>query len=373
MINFDKDELRISVVKTQAPTASPGTAITAPDSGKTEAVVKHNILELSSLRGYATELEQEMRVQQPFLGQMALTGEATIWYAAPNTGKTLLAIHLMIEAVERGEVNPSNIFYIAADDSANGLIEKLHILEEYGVHVLAPGHRGFETSRFVNTISKMTADDAVNGICIVADTVKKFVSLMDKTEARKFGDTIRRFIMKGGTFVGLAHTNKNRGVNGKVVYSGTSDLIEDVDCAYLLDEMEQVDGRKTVAFENIKRRGNVASTVAYSYSIEEGQSFGTLLASVGMIGDEALSELYRQTEMRSDASVIAAIKRLIGEGVTSKMHLAKAVSASERLGRNRAVAIIERYTGDDPAAHLWNFQVGAHGKREYVLLTPAAA
>lgn len=318
--------------------------------------------------GYASELEKDIKKQRPFLGEMAVTGEATIWYAAPNTGKTLLAIHLITEAVERGDIKPADIFYIAADDSANGLVEKLHILEEFGVHVLAPGHLGFETSRFGNTINKMIADDAVKGLCIVADTVKKFVSLMDKNEARKFGDIIRRFILKGGSFVGLAHTNKNRDGSGKLVYSGTTDLLEDFDCAYLLDEVEQADGRKVVAFQNIKRRGNVASTAAYSYSVEEEQSFSALLGSVVRVGDEDLAHLNRQAEARSDAAIISAIRRCIAEGINSKMLLAKAVSVQERLGRHKVVAIIERYTGDDPAVHEWTFAVGGHGKRQYILL-----
>ncbi|UVO49652.1 hypothetical protein M0208_03680 [Sphingomonas sp. SUN019] len=215
----------------------------------------------------------------------------------------------------------------------------------------------------------MTHNDQVNGLCIVADTIKKFVSLMDKTEARKFGDTIRRFVMKGGTYVGLAHTNKNRSSDGKRVHSGTTDLLEDFDCAFMLDEVEKDEGRRVVAFENIKRRGNVASTAAYSYSIEEGQSYASVLASVGKVGDEELTELFRQSEVRSDTPIIAAIEREIANGIRSKMLLAKAVSCTERIGRNRVVTIIERYTGDDPAVHKWTFATGGHGKREYTPLT----
>lgn len=333
-----------------------------------------NILNRCSLLGYASELEATMQAQRPFMGSLALTGQATVWYAAPNTGKTLLAIHLMIEAVERGEVEPSNIYYIAADDTANGLVEKLHILEEYGVHVVAPGHRGFETSKFVAMIARMTKDDAVNGLCVVADTVKKFVSLMDKGEARKFGDTIRQFVLKGGTFVGLAHTNKNRDSNGKLVYSGTTDIVEDIDCAYVIDEIpSDDDGRKVVSFQNIKRRGNVADKLAYSYATEAEQSFGGLLASVCEVGAEELAGLHLKAELRSDASIIEAIERSIHQRIDSKMHIAKSVGPLTKASRQQVVTILERYTGDDPAVHRWTFSVAGHGKRVYVLLDKAPA
>lgn len=377
MPNFNIHDLREDVDKLHAPDTSHTVFPSEDGIGVNDvggiaadsAPLKDNILERCSLLGYARDLEAQIQVQKPFLGEVAVTGEASIWYAAPNTGKTLLAIHMIIDAADRGIIDPSKIFYIAADDSANGLVEKLHILEEYGVHLLAPGHQGFETANFVKMITKMTKDDAVNGLFIIADTVKKFVSLMDKTEARNFGDTIRRFVMKGGTFVGLAHTNKNRDSGGGLIYAGTTDLLEDFDCAYVIDEVEHDDVRKVVAFRNIKRRGNVASASAYTYSIEEGQSFATLLGSVGKVGDKELTDLYRQSEVRSDMPIIAAIERAIGNGVTSKMRLAKEVGTSERMGRNRVVAMIERYTGDDPELHRWTFGVGGHGMRKYVLLT----
>ena len=36
----------------------------------------------------------------------------------------------------------------------------------------------------------------------------------------------------------LAHTNKNRDSAGKVVFGGTSDIVDDVDCAFTLGSVD---------------------------------------------------------------------------------------------------------------------------------------
>ena len=57
---------------------------------------------------------------------------------------------------------------------------------------------------------------------------------MDKKLSSKFGRMMREFVSKGGTIIMLAHTNKNRYSNGKVIFSGTSDIVDDVDVVLLV-------------------------------------------------------------------------------------------------------------------------------------------
>ena len=59
--------------------------------------------------------------QQSLLDGLALMGQATVLYAAPNTGKTLLVLWLLIQAIKEGRVDPSLVFYINCDDSADRL------------------------------------------------------------------------------------------------------------------------------------------------------------------------------------------------------------------------------------------------------------
>ncbi|TOB30391.1 hypothetical protein CGK08_23560, partial [Vibrio parahaemolyticus] len=79
----------------------------------------------------------------------------------------------------------------------------------------------------------------------------------------------RDFVMKGGTFIGLGHTNKNRDGDNKLVYSGTSDLIEDVDCIYMMDikyDNTDENGTQTkhIQLINQKLRGNNALELTFA-------------------------------------------------------------------------------------------------------------
>lgn len=50
------------------------------------------------------------------------------------------------------------------------------------------------------------------------------------------------------TLIMLTPTNRNRDVGGKVIFSETSDIVDDVDCVYTLDLVCSINGRRTVIF-----------------------------------------------------------------------------------------------------------------------------
>jgi hypothetical protein len=124
------------------------------------------------------------------------------------------------------------------DDTINGLLEKLKIAEEYDFHMLSEGYNDFSAGKFLSTIKKMTEDGSARGKIIILDTMKKFTDLMDKRACTEFSRILRAFALKGGTVIGLAHTNKNAGVDGNPIHAGTSDIREDFDCAYIMKILE---------------------------------------------------------------------------------------------------------------------------------------
>lgn len=195
---------------------------------------------------------------------------------------------------------------------------------------------------------------------------------MDKRRASRWGEVIRRFIAKGGTIIGLAHVNKNPGADGKSVYSGTSDIIDDADCAYVLDVVSTDDKTHTkiVEFENKKRRGNVVNRVSYSFSIEDGLSYQELLASVCLVDELELVAVKQAQDIKSDTEIINAVIACINDGINTKMRLRDAVSDRIGCSKRAAVRIIEKYCGNDPAVHRWTFTVGDRGAQVFSLLTP---
>lgn len=329
-----------------------------------------NPLAKFSLQGHVTELEKMMVEQRPLLGDIVLNGQATTIFAKANTGKTLIILSLIIAAIKEGRIDPSKLTYINMDDNSSGLVEKVRLADEYGFHMVADGHQGFEAKEFRAAMEKMIEANSVNGTIVVLDTLKKFVNTMDKGKSSNFAKVVRQFVLKGGTVIALAHANKNPGPDGKIVYSGTTDIVDDFDCAYTLAELPaQPDvTEKVVEFVNIKRRGNVALSAAYAYALERGISYSELLITVRQVDLEQLEPLKKAAALVADGVVIKAIEASIKSGINTKMKLAEAVAKAASISQRNALQMIEKYTGTDPEKHRWFFEVRERGAKVYVLL-----
>ncbi|RYH41177.1 MAG: hypothetical protein EON54_18110, partial [Alcaligenaceae bacterium] len=227
-----------------------------------------NPLQRFSLRGSYEALAARKLDEVYVLQGIALLGQATVLYAAPNTGKTLISLALLQEAIASGRIDAKKVFYINADDSFNGAVDKLGLTEAQRFHYLVPGHAGFRLDKLKVSMVQMIQTDTAKGTVVVLDTLKKFVDLMDKTKARDFSCLVRAFVSKGGTVLAFAHTNKNVGADGKHQYGGTSDIVDDFDCAYIMNEIPgmHTQGAKLVEFTNVKARGAVEQTVYCSYA-----------------------------------------------------------------------------------------------------------
>lgn len=254
------------------------------------------------------------------------------------------------------------------DDTGNGLLEKVRIAEEYGFHMLADGYKDFKCSEFPNILRDMIAKDQAQDVVVILDTLKKFVDLMDKGRTSAFTNVIRPFVLKGGTVIALAHTNKHAGKDGKPIYGGVSDIMNDIDCAYTLAPVSDNAGTKVVEFVNTKRRGNVAQTAAYSYCTGNRISYNEILLSVEPVDHNAIAPLKVAEIIKSDAEVIDAVTACINDGINTKMKLVDAVAKRSGISKQSAIQIIEKYTGTDPVTHRWNFTVGERGAKNYVTL-----
>lgn len=279
-----------------------------------------------SLNGTSAAMRKDMQEHKYVLGEIAILGQLTALYAKPNGGKTLLTIYLLIEAIKKGNVKPDDVFYINADDNHTGLVEKLELAEKYGFNMVAPGFNGFNSAELGLSLNHLMENNEARGKVIILDTLKKFTNIMDKSLASKFGTMMREFVTKGGTIIMLAHTNKNRDSDGKVIFSGTSDIVDDVDCAYTLDVNDDKGGvlDKSVIFEKIKSRGANVQEAAYKF-LAIAQSYDALLNSVTPIDEyqvkEAKARIVMDELLTTNNDAIDSILELLNEGVTSKTDL----------------------------------------------------
>lgn len=351
------------------------TEVVGAKTGKSCTEKTNNPLARFSLLGHTSQLESQMVEEKCIFGKLFLQGQANGIFSPPNMGKTALALHLSCMAISTGALDPKKLYYINMDDNGSGLVAKNKLADEFGFNMLADGHRGFELAHFNVAMEEMIANDTARGVVIILDTLKKFVNPMVKDDCRKFTKMARRFSMKGGTVIALAHVNKNRNANGRVVYAGTSDIVDDFDCAYTLDVVaEHTDANtKVVEFTNFKKRGPVALTAAYSYSVEPGLSYEGLILSIQEVDSEQLKPLKQASEVLSDAAMIGAIVECISNGINTKMRLAEAAAEHVKASKRLALKVIEKYTGEDPALHRWMYVVRDRGAKVYELLQPPSA
>lgn len=331
-----------------------------------------------SVTGSSEAMRQQMLDDIFILADIALLGQWTTIYAAPNTGKTLLTLWLLREALFADLVDGDFVFYVNADDNYRGIVEKTEFAEHVGFHLIAPNQNGFNCARILELMTDLVADEQARGVIIILDTLKKFTDLMQKREATEFGNISRSFVSAGGTLICLAHTNKHKNADGKSVYSGTSDIRDDSDCAYII---EKVDGtlyedEVAVEFINDKSRGDVADKVSFSYAKKHGQSYSELIETVKRIDGEKLSEMKVAAkvtkQLEEDAELIDVICSAIMNDITTKSALIKYVADETGITHAKVRKVLAERTGvTHSLGHRWNSTTGAHNKKEYRLTLPA--
>ena len=327
-----------------------------------------NPLARYSLRGRGGELEAQAVKAEPLLGRLALSGQATVWFAAPNSGKTLIGLKLVLDAINDGRIDPDSVFYVDADSASEGLATKAKLLEDAGAHVLAPGYRGFNPKDLIKHLQVMGRTKAGKPALIIIDTLKKVTSPMDKAAVSEFTQACRLATQRGATILGFAHVNKNSGADGKPQFGGTSDILDDFDAAYIMYSLpgETAAGEKVVRFENKKRRGSNVGAIAYAYATEEDIGYSELLASVRQV-DEAELDAFTPEMTAPAMDLLPIIKACIIERDFAKMALVREVAKRSGVSERKAERVINQYTGNDTAQHHWHFERKAHGAQIFCL------
>jgi hypothetical protein len=99
-----------------------------------------------SISGSSQAMRQQMLDDVFVLQDIAILGQWTTLYASPNTGKTLLTLWLLDEGLKELKVDGHYLFYVNADDSFKGTVEKTELAERSGFHMVTPNQNGFMSS-----------------------------------------------------------------------------------------------------------------------------------------------------------------------------------------------------------------------------------
>lgn len=328
-----------------------------------------------SMRGKSEALLEKMGNDTFVLGRMAIKGQSTLFYAESNAGKTLLTIHLIVEAIQADNIDPSNVFYLNVDDHGRGFAEKSLIAERHGFHMIGGGFEGsanvaFSPDMLRDLLNERVESGKASQTIVILDTVKKFVDHMDKRSGRDFGNYTRPYISHGGTLIMLSHVNKHKDGNGKSVYAGTTDLKDDADCTYTLEVAEGSNSTRMVTFEHQKSRGDVSLTESYKYTRTEGQSYQDLLDSITRInGREATRERDRAARLqfvRDSLHIIDEVIACIRGGITLKTTLTKEVAERTAETRRKVSLVLTHCTGNNDT-QFWLYRTAGHNAQNYYL------
>lgn len=328
-----------------------------------------------ALNGQSKKMKSQMLADKFVLGEMAILGQWTVIYAPPNAGKTLITLKLLIDAINSGDINGSDVIYINADDNFKGLTTKLEIAEQNGFLMVAPGFNDFSPADFCEYLSMMIKAETAHGSVIILDTLKKFTEIMDKRQGSEFGKSLRAFTQQGGTVIALAHTNKNRDTEGRLKYGGTSDIVDDACCAYVVDATEGSSTHKTVVFENIKSRGDVAHQAGYRYLIKP-DNYLDLLDSVEAIDEQEAAQAREQqklqAELAKNSETIEAITDVIHAGFNVKSEIVEQVHKDGGISKAVIRKVLSDHTGKDfTQGHRWRMSKGEKNTKHYHLLLNA--
>jgi len=321
---------------------------------------------LDKLLAYSiTNITDELRAQMfddvyVFKG-LAIRGHWTVFYASPNTGKTLLSLWLLREQLQGNEINPATVFYINADDAFKGSVEKAELAKQLGCQMLVPGIKGFRTQEALPLMEGLVQLKQANQAIIILDTLKKFTDLMDKRTSSDFGKIARLFVAAGGTLICLAHTNKNKDHEGQSIFSGTSDIVDDADCAYIIEGGEATGG-KLAEFHNIKCRGDVEREVCFRFD-REAASYERLLDSVERIEnskeDAFVSEAILNKELADDRELIDSALGFMPEEGIAKTSLVKLITDDTGVSRRQVIKTLDKWDGDEYfKGHRWKSRSG---------------
>lgn len=333
-------------------------------------------LRSSCANGESRKMRTQMSDDKFVLKDIAIAGQWTVLFAAPNTGKTLLTLWMVNESITDGSINGEDVFYANCDDTYRGGVEKLEIAELHNFNMLLPSVNEFKAGELLSTMMAMVEQQEANGKVIILDTLKKFTDLMDKKLSSKFGEVSRAFVSAGGSVICLAHVNKHKGTDGKSINAGTSDIRDDADCCYTIELLSKDEGfcttTYTVEFECTKSRGDVADAVAFQYTKEKGSGYLKLLGSVARLTKDAVDmaqqSALRNKQKESDSEIIENIRCAITNGHCSNGELVGFVVGTYKASRSKVRTVLERYEGS-----LWLVDKGKNNKSTYHLNTAPAA
>lgn len=318
------------------------------------------------------ERQKQILNAKHILGKLALKGQITVLFAGPNTGKTLICLKLLSDAFHQGLLN-EDVYHINLDDDYTGATTKAKLGLDNGFRVIIPEKFSHPLENFRELINLLVKSGAADKTIFILDTIKKFADVMDKKAMSAFITECRKLTSAGGSIIALAHTNKITNDESKVVPGGTSDLLDDCDCAYVLyiSNVDKTDEglRHYVTFEQRKARGPSVHEALYSYVVNDDGDYSRLFDSVRNESPEAVEQSKKLAQIKKDqsehADLIQAIQSILGHGEAAQTAIINGVKLVTSASRNDVKKCLKRWNIPEDEGGLWKARPGNNNATLY--------
>lgn len=348
-----------------------------PNVTETASIKPRNIdlLPQKAINHKVDELRKQARQATFVAGRLALAGQITVFFAGPNTGKTLITLALLSEARANGTAG-DHTYHINLDDSFEGQIQKADLGNRHGFLEVTPQTFVDPLANFIELVDALVEEGSAKEAIFILDTLKKFTNPMDKKQSSQFMSVCRRFTSAGGTIIALSHTNKHTDNENKGIPAGTSDVLDDCDCAYILNITEEQKSqggmKRIVELNNIKNRGPVAHGALYSYIANDDADYEQMFYSVKLIdGNEADSLRAKKTlqfELEKDRDTILAITQLLNSSPPLiQKDIVNTLTYSLQLPRRIIKACLRRWSCPAEEGGIWTISKGNKNSNFYKL------
>lgn len=284
------------------------------------------------------------------------------WVAPANGGKTTLARQAA------ADLAPSfRVMYFQEDASAGDLPALHEHAKTHGYQLLNSTMAGGSTEQQLALLRQLSGTSTdLSSVVMVFDTLKKFADLMSKGGTREIFKLWRALTIRGATILFLGHTNKHRGPDGKLMFEGVGDVRNDVDDLFYVEAGDKdAQGVVTLTIKQDKVRCK-ARDISFRLDTASMQ-----LEQLPQAVDIA-AQVAEQRQRDEDASLIEAIRSVLGSGGMPYSELLKRVVLDTGEGRNAVSKVIQRYLGThrDDARAIWLETRIRMNNTRYVSLKP---
>ena len=186
----------------------------------------------TQLKRYEVTETQINRIEDsiPIWYQIIFSGQAHVWVAKPNGGKTAMAIQAAADLARCGY----EVFYFQLDSGGPDLKNLYEHAFHHNYSLISTLREGTSDKDIVEALESAIVEGEHSNSVFILDTLKKFVDVNSKQKAPEFYALLRRFTQRGGTVLSLAHANKYNDNDDKIIPDGVMDLVNDADNVAIL-------------------------------------------------------------------------------------------------------------------------------------------